>query len=993
MSQRQKKTRDPGAVDEEMRQYATGGHTLEELDENYPNRPKNHARTLMFSDMFEDLFNPLNENKKQPSGPRGRAKAGPRGSTKLSPNEQRRAIIERFISRWRSDVGDDFYPALRLILPNQDRDRGVYGLKENAIGKILVKVMKIDKNSEDGYKLIHWKLPGQSKQSRMAGDFAGRCYEVLSKRPMRTKPGDMHIGDVNEMLDKLSAASGESEQLPLFETFYQRMNPDELMWLIRIILKQMRVGATERTFLDLWHPNAEALFSVSSSLRRVCWELYDTSVRLDDDDTGVELMQIFQPQLANFQFSISFKKMVDKLVRDNPEDEKDFWIEEKLDGERMQLHMMEDDGIRGGKRFGFWSRKAKDYAYLYGNGFFDEDSALTRHLKDAFAPGVRNIILDGEMVTWDMSLDKIVAFGTLKTAALAGKKNPYDIVGTRPLFRVFDILYLNDQELTRYTLQDRRNALEKAVPGAHRRLELHEHKVASTSDEIEPMLRDIVHNSSEGLVLKNPLSVYSLNQRNDNWIKVKPEYTKEFGESVDVVVIGAYYGTGHRGGGHSSFLCGLRVDQNDIDNGADPEKCLSFLRVGGGFRAQDYSAIAHRTEGKWMDWNPKRPPTKYIELAGGDKQLWKPDQWIRPKDSLVIEVKAAECVVSDDYATLLTMRFPRFKSIREDRDWDTALDKTTFDKLRKDEAQRQKEKTMEFDTGRRKVKRVKKEIVIAGQEAAPAQFEGPKTKVFEGLEFCVLTESTNPKKSKAQLEAMIKANGGKISQRAVADSEMILIGEKKVVKVASLIKAGNVDIIKPKWILDCLAQTNEAAGFLLPYEPGHLFHVSDAIKEQAEQNVDDYGDSFARDINLEELKDLLEDMPKNEIETDPLDASRFLEQLEQHGHDFGRLKGHLFREAVIYLATTEDVTLITVLKLNNWIRFGGGKIVEDIENNDVTHVVVVDNGDSDARREVVAEVRSAISKKRSLPRVVTQQWLEDCWKENTMLTEEAYAPT
>ena len=68
---------------------------------------------------------------------------------------------------------------------------------------------------------------------------------------------------------------------------------------------------------------------------------------------------------------------------------KTFWIEEKLDGERIQLHKRDTE-------FRFFSRyfpdilltqiqrKAKDYTYLYGNSLDDEDSSLTRHLKDAF---------------------------------------------------------------------------------------------------------------------------------------------------------------------------------------------------------------------------------------------------------------------------------------------------------------------------------------------------------------------------------------------------------------------------------------------------------------------------------------------------------------------------------------------------------------------------------------------------------------------------------
>jgi DNA ligase 4 len=531
----------------------------------YPNRPHNCSKTLAFHELFTTLFNPLNDNKKKPTGPPvARAKQGPHGLLNPSPHEARRLIIERFISRWRNEVGNDFYPALRLIIPEKDRDRAMYGLKEKAIGKLLVRLMKIDKNSEDGHNLLNWKLPGQTVASRMAGDFAGRCFEVLSKRPMRTSVGDMRIAEVNELLDKLSAAQKEENQLPIFEIFYKRMNAEELLWLIRIILRQMKVGATEKTFLDLWHPDGEALFNVSSSLRRVCWELTDPSIRLEGDEAGITLMQCFQPQLAQFQMH-SFQKMVDNMCP--TEDDTEFWIEEKLDGERMQLHLIEDNTIPGGKRFCFWSRKAKDYTYLYGSGFGDENSALTQHIKGAFDPLVRNLILDGEMITWDPESDIMVPFGTLKTAALSEQRNPYQNTGQRPLLRVFDILYLNDEPLTRYTLRDRRRALERVVKDVHRRLEIHQYESAHSAEAIEPLLRKVVAEASEGLVLKNPRSMYRLNSRNDDWMKVKPEYMTEFGESLDCVVIGGYYGSGHRGGRLSSFLCGLRVDQNQVQKG------------------------------------------------------------------------------------------------------------------------------------------------------------------------------------------------------------------------------------------------------------------------------------------------------------------------------------------------------------------------------------------------------------------------------------------
>ena len=300
---------------------------------------------------------------------------------------------------------------------------------------------------------------------------------------------------------------------------------------------------------------------MSSNLRRVCWDLTDPEQRLEDDEGGICLMSCFQPQLAQFSLN-TFQKMVDRMGA--TEEDPDFWIEEKLDGERMQLHM-EDASIPGGKRFAFWSRKAKDYTYLYGNSLEDDNSALTRHLKEAFDPRVRNIILDGEMITWDPESDLMVPFGTLKTAALEQQKNPFS-GGMRPLFRVFDCLYVNDQDISNFTLRDRYNALIGSVRDVHRRLEIHRHVVATSVNAIEPLLRKVIAEAAEGLVLKNPRSLYRLNSRNDDWMKVKPEYMEEFGEALDCLVIGGYYGSGRKGGRLSSFLCGLRVTKNMVDS-------------------------------------------------------------------------------------------------------------------------------------------------------------------------------------------------------------------------------------------------------------------------------------------------------------------------------------------------------------------------------------------------------------------------------------------
>ncbi|CAK7272700.1 DNA ligase (ATP) [Sporothrix epigloea] len=991
-----------------------------EADERYPNRPRNHSPTLLFAELFSGFFNPLSEVKAQPAAhslTRFNVAFGP-GSSRRSPHEQRRAIILRFISRWRSEVGNDFYPALRLILPEKDRDRSVYGLKESTIGKILVKLMKIDKNSEDGYSLLHWKLPGHITVNRMAGDFAGRCYEVLAKRPLRTAVGDLRIDQVNALLDKLAVANGESEQSSIFESFYEHMNPEEMTWLIRIILKQIKVGASDRTMLNLWHPDGEALFNVSSSLRRVCWELYDPQVRLEQEDSGVALMQCFQPQLAQFQISSSFQKLVDKLG--STPDDKSFWVEEKLDGERMQMHMIEDRGTAGGWRFGFWSRKANDYTNLYGNGLENSTSALTQHLKGAFADGVRNLILDGEMITWDPKIDKIVAFGTLKTAAIGAQNNPHDLAAPRPVFRVFDILYLNDQALARYTLYDRRRALERAVMGVPRRLEVHPYEAATSPDVIEPMLRRIVAESSEGLVLKNPRSMYRLNSRNDDWIKVKPEYMTEFGESLDCIVIGGYFGSGHRGGTLSSFLCGLRVGENYVAAGASTEKCLSFFKVGGGFRTEDYAEIRHLTEGKWTDWNSSNPPSDYIELAGGERtQLEKPDVWIRPKDSIVVSVKAASISPSDSFAVKETLRFPRFRRLRLDRAWNTALDIDQFQALRSriDEGTKErKEMQIEDRRKQRAIKKARLDLAIVGQGRENAHIEGgegatlktsfsrlsalPSThKVFDGIEFCVLSEMMRPeRKSKGEIETLIKQHGGRISQQPDSAADTIIVADKKVIKVASLIKASEVDIIRPVWLLDCLSQSD--GEFLLPFELRHLLYATKESEAKAMLASGAFGDSIARDTSVEELKRIVDVMQvRSDFEdAEQLHSADVLERIEEHGHDLGSLKSLMFRQCQVYFACVDEASAFLVLRLRSRVRFGGGTIRGSIRNGTVTHVVLVNkagagsntgNGDS---RQFSVDVRHQLSTQRNPPRFVTMAWIDDSWREGTLVDEEHYAP-
>lgn len=630
------------------------------------------------------------------------------------------------------------------------------------------------------------------------------------------------------------------------------------------------------------------------------------------------------------------------------------------------------------------------------------------------------------MITWDPSLDCIVAFGTLKTACLAQAKNPFDITCHRPLFRVFDILYLNGESLVNYTLTDRRRALAAAIRPVHRRLEVHGYTPATTVQEIQDSLRKVVAEASEGLVIKNPFSSYRLNERNDDWVKVKPEYMTEYGEDLDCCIIGGYYGSGRRGGFLSSFLCGLRVDGN-FRNPNDPEhRFWSFFKVGGGLTAADYTKIQHVTAGKWEKYDPKKPPKEYIELAGGQLQYERPDEWIRPEDSLVVAVKAASLSVTDQFRMGKTLRFPRFKTFRDDKDWRSALSITEFLNLQarvdKEVGEKMKvEKKVRLGGAGRARKR--RAIVIGEEEEVKTPYAGPETMVFEGLSVYIMTDSSTPgyKKSKSELEQLVKSNGGRFFQSPTAAPGIVLIGDKKTVKVSAIIKGGKHDIIRPMWLLDSLSQymhdkeasrlvdaVPKGGNFLLPLEPNYLLHGQPKTVAVTEGNIDEHGDSYFRDVNVPRLARLLEDMPLDHPRIDLNQAPDFRESLlhgklprefNPDGHHkeeedmedpLTHIPGWTLSQCVAYLDVGNDVLPPLAIQVTEQLLlFMGARISKSPYEQAVTHVIVL-KGDLSRVRGLRAGFAQRIGeeeKSERVPRVVSEGWVEECVKERTWVDE------
>ena len=250
---------------------------------------------------------------------------------------------------------------------------------------------------------------------------------------------------------------------------------------------------------------------------------------------------------------------------------------------------------------------------------------MTPFIHSAFDERVDNLILDGEMLVWDPISERNLPFGTLKTAALDKTKKEHN---PRPCFKVFDLLYLNEMSLHRKSLKFRKRNLRACLTEVPGRLEFTVEYEGKTARDIRQKMEEIMIARGEGLVIKHPDSEYTLNGRNRDWIKVKPEYMDNLGETMDVLVVAANYGTGRRSGGVSTLLCAVLNDRQQDDD--EEPKYSSFVRVGTGLSFTDYVWIRQK---KWKPWMMEDPPSFYQTSKRGQED--KGDVYIEPQEWVI----------------------------------------------------------------------------------------------------------------------------------------------------------------------------------------------------------------------------------------------------------------------------------------------------------------------------------------------------------------------
>ncbi len=123
----------------------------------------------------------------------------------------------------------------------------------------------------------------------------------------------MSIDDINDWLDRVTDINGwrqgtpydkkpkrgsQNDVVALLRELWQNTTPNEQKYVIKIILRDLKLGIGENGILPQIHPDAPAVFNASSDLARVSWTLADPNTKVTKEDTTVSIGAAFRPMLS-----------------------------------------------------------------------------------------------------------------------------------------------------------------------------------------------------------------------------------------------------------------------------------------------------------------------------------------------------------------------------------------------------------------------------------------------------------------------------------------------------------------------------------------------------------------------------------------------------------------------------------------------------------------------------------------------------------------------
>jgi len=468
---------------------------------------------------------------------------------------------------------------------------------------------------------------------RNCGNLGLTASNILKLKTQTTFTAEkITIERVYETLFKIANLEGKGSQdlkMKYISSLLNDATPLEAKFVLNILLGTLRLGIAENTVMD-----ALAIgFTGKKEYRKQIEDAYNVS-----SDLGKVAEVIASEGLDGIKkFQISIFNPVRPMLADRIKSEKEatekmpveFAAEYKLDGERVQIHKQVDKII-------LFSRSLENITKYYPDIVENIGNSLN----------VNEGIFEAEIVAINENTGEFLPFQELMHRRRKYKLK--EAVLQYPIsVNFFDVLYFDGKNCLNLKYSERRKILENSVK-ENNFAKLVPMAIVKNENEVEDFLENSINSGCEGLMLKILDAAYRAGIRGGNWLKLKREYRNELGDSLDLVVIGAYFGKGRRTGKYGTLL--LATYNPEKDN------FPSICKVGTGFTDESLDQLYQILSNKVI---LKKNPRIESEMEA--------DVWFEPE--LVLEVVASEITLSPIHKTALgtirkgaglALRFPKF---------------------------------------------------------------------------------------------------------------------------------------------------------------------------------------------------------------------------------------------------------------------------------------------------------------------------------------------
>ncbi|XP_047180600.1 DNA ligase 1 [Vigna umbellata] len=499
-------------------------------------------------------------------------------------------------------------------------------------------------------------------QYQKKGDLGLVAKESRSSQPMMWKPEALTIRKVFNTFRLIAKESGKDSQEKKknhIKALLVAATDCEPQYLIRLLQTKLRIGYAEQTLLAALGqaaayteehskppPEIQSPFEKASDIVK---QVYSVLPDYDKIISALLTEGLWKlPKTCKFTPGVPIRPMLSKAAKSvtevlNKFQDVEFTCEYKYDGERAQIHYLENGSVE------IYSRQAERNT----EKFPDVAAAVSRLKKTS----VSSFILDCEIVAYDRATQKLLSFQTLSTRAR--KKVEIEDIKVNVCVFAFDLLYLNGQELLQENLRVRREHLYASFEEESGFLQFATALTSNDVEEIQNFLDQAVGASCEGLIIKtlNEDATYEPAKRSLNWLKLKKDYMDNLGDSVDLVPIAAFHGRGKRTGVYGAFLLACYDNNN--------EEFQTICKIGTGFSE---SVLVERSSSLRSQVISK--PKSYYRFG----ETLNPDVWFEASE--VWEVRAADLTISPVHRAAagivdpnrgISLRFPRLVRVRHDK--------------------------------------------------------------------------------------------------------------------------------------------------------------------------------------------------------------------------------------------------------------------------------------------------------------------------------------